>query len=169
MQSQNGWPVIKDPDHTRLWRIPGTGRHLRLHPHHAGFLLAHFALWFHEEIERLDRGVWDDWGYAFRPIRGQSTGFSNHASGTAMDLNATRHPLGKQGTFRRMQATRIRTRLAWMRGVIRWGGDYNGRKDEMHFEINKGIGAVEWQAKRLSKTPRGKRILRENPGYRPPR
>jgi hypothetical protein len=25
---------------------------------------------------------------------------------------------------------------------VRWGGDYNGRVDEMHFEINAGQAAV---------------------------
>src|SRR5690606_27057234 len=89
-----------------------------------------------EDIDNA-RGALDDWGYAERPIRGSSV-ISNHASGTAIDLNATKHPLGASGTFTSTQVTRIREILAVTRNHVRWGGDYTGRKDEMHFEINDG-------------------------------
>ena len=85
------------------------------------------------EVERLVSG-WC-WGHAYRPIRGAST-LSNHASGTAIDVNAPRHPLGSSGTFSATQRARIHAILADCNGVVRWGGDYSGRKDEMHFEIN---------------------------------
>jgi hypothetical protein len=58
---------------------------------------------------------------------------SNHSSGTAIDLNATKHPLGKAGTFPLEKVAMIQA-LAKKYG-LRWGGDYRGRKDEMHFEI----------------------------------
>ena len=58
---------------------------------------------------------------------------SNQASGTAMDLNAMKHPLGKVGTFPNEKVPMIRA-LAKKYGLI-WGGDYRGRKDEMHFEV----------------------------------
>ncbi len=61
---------------------------------------------------------------------------SNHSSGTAIDLNAPRHPLGTSGTFSATQRSHIRSILNSCNGVVRWGGDYSGRKDEMHFEIN---------------------------------
>jgi hypothetical protein len=57
---------------------------------------------------------------------------SNHASGTAIDLNATKHPLGKIGTFDAAKVPMIRA-LAKKYGLT-WGGDWT-RKDEMHFEI----------------------------------
>ena len=38
------------------------------------------------------------WGWNYRAIRGATT-LSNHASGTAVDFNAPKHPLGKVGTF----------------------------------------------------------------------
>jgi hypothetical protein len=169
MKSQNGWPVIESTTATtgprlRKWIIPGTGRHLYARDGSAGFLLALFALWFHEVIERLDGGIWDEWGWAFRPIRG-GLETSNHASGTAVDLNATQHPLGARGTFRRLRdAARIRLRLAFMRDVIRWGGDFTGRADEMHFEIDRPLARCENVAQRLTGTPRGRRILAANPG-----
>ena len=105
----------------------------------------------------------DDWGYAYRPIRGQSTGWSNHASGTAEDLNSTKHPLGKVGTF--VQAALIRLLLRRFRGLLDWGGDWHNRKDEMHFELAPGttMSQCEARAKRLAKTRRGKALLAANP------
>lgn len=77
----------------------------------------------------------DDWGYAYRANR-NANNLSNHASGTAIDFNATRHPNGRRGTFSAAQAKRIRDLLRVnYRGLIRWGGDFTGTPDEMHFEI----------------------------------
>lgn len=98
-------------------------------------ILGYVARRFDSEVEALVKG-WC-WGHAYRPIRGGST-LSNHASGTAIDVNAPRHPLGKAGTFSSAQAAKIRSIVAACNGVVRWGGDYSGRKDEMHFEINVG-------------------------------
>lgn len=162
MQSQNGWRVLESGE-THQWVIPETGRWLRLHPGPAGFVLAHFALWFHDQVERLGVDAWDDWGWASRPIRGQTSGFSNHASGTAIDLNAQLHPLGVRNTFTKPQAERIRSRLERVyRDAIRWGGDYQNRADEMHFEIDAGEPAVLALANRLHNSPRGRRVRDAN-------
>lgn len=59
---------------------------------------------------------------------------SNHASGTAIDLNATIHPLGSTGTFSDEQIARLRDLLDELAPVLAWGGDFE-RPDEMHFEI----------------------------------
>ncbi|WP_404348126.1 peptidoglycan-binding protein [Phycicoccus jejuensis] len=75
------------------------------------------------------------WGHSYREISGSTT-LSNHSSGTAIDVNAPDHPLGASGTFTSAQVSAIRTILTRCNGVVRWGGDYSGRKDEMHFEIN---------------------------------
>jgi hypothetical protein len=66
-------------------------------------------------------------------VRGSTDNLSNHSSGTAIDLNATEHPLGKVGTFPAEKVPMIRA-LAKKYSLI-WGGDYRNRKDEMHFEI----------------------------------
>lgn len=160
--SQNGWSVIA-PNETYKWVIPGTDRHLILRKGAAGFVLAHLALWYHESVEPLNTGVWDDWGYAVRPVRG-FTVISNHASGTAMDLNAVKHGMGVKNTFTLKQKVKVRARLVWMRGVVRWGEDYHTRVDGMHFEINRGYSPTHALAKRLAKTPRGKRVLAANKG-----
>lgn len=172
--SQNGWPVL-EPDSPKLytWTIPartGTIR-LRLRNGSAGFLLCHLLLWLAETIEPLAGDSLDDWGYAHRPIRGQTTGFSNHASGTAADANAPRHWLGQRGTFGYLihglpAEIRIRTRLRFYRGTIRWGGDYRLRADEMHFELDRPLADAERVARRLMGTSRGRRILEANPGQR---
>lgn len=166
--SQNGWPAL-DSDSSKLhkWVIPGADRHFVMRNGSAGFLLAHLILWFHERVHKLNEqgSPWDEWAYAYRPVRGSSYSLSNHASGTAVDLNATRYPLGTTNMLS-WRKLRIRGRLAWYRGTIRWGGNYEGRKDEMHFEINKNLTRCEKRARRLMKTSRGKRILQANPSQR---
>lgn len=165
--SQNGWPALDSSSgllHT--WTVPAKNGHrdFRLRNGSAGFLLCHFLLWFAEVIEPLAGGIFDDWAYAYRPVRGSTTGLSNHSSGTAVDANATKHPLGVRGTFgAAVTYAKIRTRLALYRGAIRWGGDYQNRADEMHFEINVPLSVAEDVAQRLMNTPRGKRVLAANP------
>jgi hypothetical protein len=131
--SQNGWPASKDPEDIGIVskRVPGTGLKLRVADPVAPLLIA-FARDFHNDVEPINEGQLDDWGYAFRDIRGATT-LSNHASGTAIDLNAIQHPLGAENTFSEEQSRTIR-RLCRKYG-LRWGGDYRNRKDEMHFEI----------------------------------
>ena len=172
-KSQNGWLVLDNdttgpPPRLRKWTVPTTNRHLLLRDGSAGFLLVHMASWFDDAIEDLDReATWDDWGWASRPIRGSSV-VSNHASGTAMDLNATKHPLGvaTRRTFSSAEMEKINDRLKFYNGCIRWGGNYMSRPDAMHFEINKGMAAVEQRARTLTAKPRGKSILEANPGAR---
>jgi hypothetical protein len=132
--SYNGYPASKDPDEIRITSYPvkGTDRKLRC-AEAVGPLLAGFAAEFHELIEPIDEGVFDDWAYAFRMVRGTTDRLSCHSSGTAIDLNATKHPLGKVGTFPPEKVPMIRA-LAKKYG-LKWGGDYKGRIDEMHFEV----------------------------------
>ena len=134
LTSYNGYPASKDPDEIRITSYPvkGTDRKLRC-AESVGPLLAGFAAEFHELIEPIDEGVFDDWAYAFRMVRGTTDRLSCHSSGTAIDLNATKHPLGKVGTFPAEKVLMIRA-LAKKYG-LKWGGDYKGRADEMHFEV----------------------------------
>lgn len=168
-RSQNGWPVLAAEDPRLVtWSIPtraGVVR-LRLRNGSAGFLLAHFLLWFADVVEPLVGPVPDDWGWAPRLVRGSSTDVSNHASGTAADHNAPAHWLGERGTFSLLQYARIRARLLYYAGTLRHGIDYKVRADEMHVEIDRPLAAVERCARRLCRTPRGRRILRANPGQR---
>jgi hypothetical protein len=133
-KSQNGWPA--SPHQAligiKVFTVPNTDRKMRLQKH-AGKILVAFAGEFHAQVEPIDEGVFDDWAYAYRDVRGSDSDLSNHASGTAIDLNATKHPLGKSGTFTKKQEKIIRE-LTEKYG-LRWGGDYKNRPDEMHWEI----------------------------------
>jgi hypothetical protein len=172
--SQNGYPVLDSdtggkPPRLRKWIIPGTNRHLMLRDGSTGFLLVHLAVWFDDKVEPLDHeATWDDWGHAVRQVRGSTSVYSNHASGTACDLNATQHPMGvaTAKTFTVKQIADIRKRLKFYDGCIGWGGDYRNRPDGMHFEIDKGMAAVEAKARSLADSKRGKAILDANPGAR---
>jgi len=132
--SQNGWIASSDPAviGIRKYPVKGTTSSLRCNEQVAPLLIG-LAQEFHEYIEPIDAGTLDDWGYAFRMVRGSTAYISNHGSGTAIDLNAASHPLGRVGTFPNAKVPMIRA-LAKKYGC-RWGGDYNMRKDEMHFEI----------------------------------
>jgi hypothetical protein len=147
--SQNGWPV-DPPRRSRL--IPGTSTKVIVADGPAGDVLLHVLSQVDKRVEDIDlkskKGELDDWGYAHRPVRG-STAVSNHASATAVDINATRHPLGASGTFSPAQVQEIHTILNEVDGTVRWGGDYTGRKDEMHFEINAPQAKVTEVAKGL--------------------
>lgn len=133
-KSQNGWQASKDPDEIKIKSFPIAGTNIKVRCQEtAGIILAAFAAEFHKNVEPLDEGALDDWGYAYRPVRGQTTGLSNHASGTALDLNATKHPLGKSDTFSISQKLILQSLVK--KYGLRWGGNYNGRKDEMHVEI----------------------------------
>jgi len=150
--SQNGW-TANDRTLIEARMVPGGRLSVRKGP--AGDLLVYVATQFHSRVEPL---AWPGcWGYAERTIRG-GTELSNHASGTAIDLNAERHPLGAVGTFTTNQVSAIRQILAECCGEIRWGGDYSARKDEMHFEINAGPDAVAATvAKLTTKITKGRR------------
>jgi len=135
LKSSNGWLASKDPAEigVKSYPIPGTGIKIRCAEKVAPLLVALCAD-FHKLVEPIDEGTLDSWGYAFRPIRGQTETLSNHSSGTAVDLNANAHPLGKRETFTMEQETTVR-QIAAKYGC-RWGGDYKNRADEMHFEIS---------------------------------
>ena len=135
LTSHNGWKASKDPAEIDIksYLVPGTKVKLRCASACAPLLIG-FAAEFHKLIEPIDEGALDDWGYAFRPIRGQNEKLSNHSSGTAIDLNAPKHALGLIGTFPPEKVPMIRA-LSKKYG-LRWGGDYQNRKDEMHWEID---------------------------------
>ena len=145
--SQNGWPAIPTyghPDLKRLTAFPGDVRTGDVHT-----VLDHFAIAFNTRVEPLEQPVRDDWAFAPRKIAGTNV-FSNHASGTALDLNAAQHPQFKRDTFTPAKLKALRELLAEYDGVIRWGGDYRAnRVDEMHFEINAGAAAVKRLADKL--------------------
>jgi hypothetical protein len=133
-KSQNGWVASKDPAAINIKQFAVAGTDIKLRcAAECGALLAAFAAEFHATVEPIDAGTLDDWGYAYRPVRGKTTGLSNHSSGTAVDINASKHPLGKAHTFTGPQEVILQALVK--KYGLRWGGNYKTRKDDMHFEI----------------------------------
>lgn len=134
--SINGWAVSKNPDHInlKLFTIPGTTRKVKLCADAAPILLwvaARFDKW----IADLDADPLAVWGYNYRKAR-QSDKFSDHASGTAIDLRSDKFPIGKRN-MNAIQRYRVRKILKACNGLVIWGGDYknDASADEMHFAI----------------------------------
>ena len=148
--SYNGWPASTDQAEigVKPFKVEGTSLKIRCAEKVAP-LLINFAKEFNELIEPLERGAFDDWGYAYRDVRGVAGKLSNHASGTAIDLNATKHPLKSINTFDAAKVPMLKA-LVKKYGLA-WGGDWN-RKDEMHFEIAIKPEKVEAFIKKLEQT-----------------
>ncbi len=167
MFSQNRWPASSKPNEIGVRRFAvnlakGVDS-IDLH-HQVVTPLVEFIQWFDANIEKVDVIH----GYSWREIAGKKgTGrLSNHASGTAIDINPDRHPIesaagtgvseeGRRavGTFSKKQVAAILAKTKEL--GLRWGGTYPGRKDEMHFE---------WVA-----SPPSTQIAKVNTHYVPPR
>lgn len=146
---QNGWPA--DPSRANITALtidgatfPGGVRRGDVET-----VLRYVAQQWHQRVETLRPGCC--WGYAYRDVKGGAE-LSNHAGGYALDFNAPDHPLGAAGTFGRAQVVAIYAILSEVGHVVRWGGDYTGRKDEMHVEIVGSAAAVAAVAARLQGT-----------------
>jgi len=168
--SENGWPCLEaSSSKLYTWVIPlkgGKTVSIRMRNGSVGFLLAMAVMLWDARIEPVWQKLLDDWGWAARLVRAGVLP-SNHYSGTAVDINATRHPLGKIGTV--LRAALWRTLLATrFRKLLRWGGDYHNRKDEMHVEIapHVAMSQIEARARRLMQTKKGKLLLQYNPSQR---
>jgi hypothetical protein len=153
-KSQNGWTVDRTGSMQDRTPVDGVTVPNGVRKGDVATVLHHLMGRFHREVERLIPGTC--WGWFVKKIEGSSA-ISNHASGTAVDLNATRHPMGVRNTFTKGQQTRIREILDDLDGVVRWGGDYTGRPDDMHFEIDETAAAITAVADRI----RGETMLTE--------
>lgn len=152
--SQNGW-TAPPPSRANLSWITGQVAAGDVHT-----VFNYVCERFNAEVEKIN-APWS-WGYAYRPIRGSST-LSNHASGTAIDLNAPVHPLGVSGTFSAKQTAAIQKILQDLEGTVRWGGNFKGRKDEMHF----GIIASPTQLRAMAQRIKDKKMPGQGPAWVP--
>jgi peptidoglycan hydrolase-like protein with peptidoglycan-binding domain len=136
MPSINGFTVVQyGAPELATFTVPGSDTRLSVRREVAPLLIG-LARDFHATVEPLNPR--SCWGHAPRKIRG-SNAWSYHAPGIAIDLNADAHPMGSRGTFSAARQQAIRALLAryTYNGVrlLRWGGDYHNRADEMHFEL----------------------------------
>lgn len=153
--SQNGW-AAPPPSLGDLSWITGKVRVGDVHT-----VFDYLCTRFNAEVEKIHK-AWS-WGYAYRPIVGSTT-LSNHASGTAIDLNAPAHPLGPSGTFSAKQTAAIQKILADLDQTIRWGGNYKiARKDEMHFGVHTNAATLH----RIAEKIRAKQLPGQVPTWTP--
>jgi hypothetical protein len=150
--SQNGWAASADRRAigVQAFTVHGVGFPGGVKIGDVAVVLGLVVNRFRLEVEPLVAG-WC-WGWNYRPVTGGAL-LSNHASGTAVDVNAPAHQYGKRNTFTPDQRDTIRAILASVNGVVRWGGDYTRTPDDMHFEINGGRDAVA----RVAELIRGQR------------
>lgn len=165
-KAQNGWTGITSASSTLLhdWQIPCQGgfRQVPLRRGSAGFLLCHFAMWWDDAISPIMGGTFDEWGWSYRYI-GNSGVLSNHAPGTALDIDATEFPQGRYN-LTKDQRSKLQRRMTFFGGTLAHGAFYRTTVDEMHVEINRLLPEVERKARQLMDSERGKRLLKANPG-----
>ncbi|MGS0687133.1 M15 family metallopeptidase [Nakamurella sp. GG22] len=136
--SYNGWPVGSPASAIGVgsYPVPGTSIRLQLKGGDVATVLTYVAGRFNAEVEKLIS--YQSGGYSYRMNVNNPSVWSNHASGTAMDLNWELHPNGAPVSrgFTSGEVAAIRRILADCNGVVYWGGDYRGTVDAMHFEID---------------------------------
>ena len=153
--SINGWPVSADRSAINVQRfhIPGTVRAVELRVEVAPILLR-IGTVFHRRVANLNREPLAVWGYNYRKIRPQQDDpkapFSDHASGTAIDLRSDQFPIGKRN-MTAAQRFWVRRILKNCDGLVIWGGDYknDASADEMHFAIAPDVTAAQILAWRI--------------------
>ncbi|MEP0914752.1 M15 family metallopeptidase [Leptolyngbya sp. GB1-A1] len=114
---------------------------------------------FHRLAAPQLEGLWKAWqakdllsliltfGGSFVPrfIRGSRTVLSNHAFGSAFDINVAWNPLGHTPALVEQKGSvRLLVPIANEYGFY-WGGHFNNRKDGMHFEVAKILSASQIQ------------------------
>lgn len=146
-RSYNGWTASPNPaDFGGLTKLVVAGEEFApgVRKGDVATVFQYFWNQFNARVEPLLKAGWhaaDDWGYSYRTNR-NANNLSCHASATATDGNATRHPNGRRGTFTPEQAAEIRKICKELKNVVRWGGDFTGTPDEMHVEICGNEAAV---------------------------
>lgn len=114
-------------------------------------VLNYVATQMHERVEPIVRDDWhqmDDWGFSYRQTTNDNS-LSCHASGTAIDYNATRHPFNvpASANFSPAQIAEIH-RIRDEAGCVVWGGDWR-TADAMHWEISGTRAEVAAAAERI--------------------
>lgn len=121
----------------------GPIRAIRFHKKAATALLAALTeIWeaYGKDQTKIDAAGVSRYDGAYNPrmIRGSTTKWSNHAYGAAIDLAAADNGMGAgKGKMPKIVID------AFKRQGARWGGDYHGRTDPMHFEFCGGGEVVD--------------------------
>lgn len=172
--SINRWRVITGYGDPRLRTalVPGTTRKITMRRGVLPIFLA-FAADYHKTIAPIDKGTFDDWGYSYRIARASSS-WSDHSSGTALDLNATKEGAQGPGNYdwwvgdksAQMRKLDRRYEVLMWGGATALGGDYHQPRywDWMHHAIRPGVTRADVRAvkKRLG-------IKRDGTRTKPPK
>jgi hypothetical protein len=134
--TDNGWPAAPDLP-LRPFIVDGVSFIPGIVDNDNVALVLGYVL---EQIaERVERPVvgWC-WGFAFRANVNSPNSLSRHSGGIAVDFNAPAHPNGvpASANFTAAEIDEIHQILGEVENAVRWGGDFNGTPDAMHFEIN---------------------------------
>lgn len=163
--SLNGWayPAVKKV----TLAVPGADRRLTLNALCAPLLIA-VAADYHRLIRAIDKGVWDEGGFCDRDARSAAGRKSNHATGTAIDLNWSEEGrLNSVWGAKFFAQAKVKAAIKEMElrygSCVQWGGDAWSRRtrDWMHWEIKPGVTPAEVAAltKKLKITSKGVRPL----------
>lgn len=134
MLTENGWPQIPANVLDKSG-IPGLKADFRIEtaPGDVSTLLRAWILWYDRNVEDVEfnyqNGARDEWGWSAT----NSVWNSNHLSGTAVDINATRWPMGRRNMPQDL-VDRVQRGLVLFEGTIFWGRVWNN-PDEMHYQI----------------------------------
>lgn len=138
-KSLNGWEA--PAKNLKTFDIPGTERRVTLDKD-AGRILVAIATDYHQNVRPIDIGTWDEGGYNNREARIAAGQMSNHASGTAIDLNWSEEgAMGSAWGKKFFAKAKTKAAIAVMKrrygSVVQWGGDWRAL-DYMHWEIKPG-------------------------------
>lgn len=151
MRSYNGWPASPNLK-TRVIE-PVKGCRLRIVDNdNVATIFTYLVQQFHKRVDDVTKPhPADDWGFAFRANVNNPNSLSNHASGTAIDLDATENPNGvpTNKVFTPREIAEVHEILDELDGTIRWGGDYTNTPDAMHFEVLRGPGSLQKVARKI--------------------
>jgi hypothetical protein len=150
--SINGWSVLSpSSDLLVTKKIPGVHRSLTMRK---GVLPLFLALGaeYDRRIAKLDQGTLDDWSYAYRQAN-MANAWSDHASGTAVDFNATKEGAQGPGEYDwwRGEKSKIARELLAKYEILIWGGptslggEYSEPQnwDFMHWALKPGTNMTD--------------------------
>lgn len=148
--SYNGWPASPNPDAiaiNRRWEpIKGHDFPGGIKSGDVETVMTYLVRQLDSRVEPIEEyPPGDEWGYNYRANVNNPGQLSCHASGTAIDYNATQHPNKVDYTWTQAQTREIHKILDELGGVVKWLEGY----DEMHFEIRGSVGQVAMVAKKI--------------------
>lgn len=141
--SYNGWPASVDAKAIGVvpFTVAGVSFPGGVRGGDVATVLRYVAQQFNARVEPLESP--GCWGWSYRRNR-NAANLSCHASGTAIDVNAPKHPNGVEAvkTFSDAQIKAVHAILSEipeLAEVVHWGGDWHTpalTPDPMHFEIH---------------------------------